>query len=210
MDPNTLANIRTLFVVVIALFISLRAFYIYGNARSPRLFILALSMLIIVLTTTLDTMGDNFKNLHLNSYWYNYFGQDTTFFFIILSLSRSKNTYLQQLMRWQVMISLLLLVLVILGPTFPTTFPSLGVIRAILSSSRGIFCLIIFCFYFSAFVSKESRFSLLMAGAFLLLGVGYIVGFPRYILPHQDLLQTTGDIIRILGFSTLLTAVLSG
>jgi hypothetical protein len=210
MDPNTLANIRAVTVIIISLFISLRTFYLYNQARTPRLLILALAMLMIALTTTADTIGDNLHGFHLNSYWFNYFGQDTGFIVIILSLIRSEKVYLRNLIRWQVTISVLLLFLLLIGPSLPATFPNLGVIRAILSSSRGVFCLIIFFIYVSAFFTKETLFSFLMAAAFLLLSSGYIVAVPRYVLPHQDLVQNAGDIIRIFGFTTILLAVLRG
>lgn len=209
MSANTFATIRAIAVVTITLFIMLRAFRVYSQTRSTRLLILGLTMIMIALTTTADTIGDNIT-FHLNSYWFNYFGQTTNYAIFFLSLINSSEKYLRSLVRWQIALSALLLIVLVLGPAMPHSFPSLGVIRAILSSGRSIPCFFICFYYIAAFVTKETRFSLLMGAGFLLVGFAYYMIFPRYINPPQVAIQTTGDFLRIFGFGTLLAALLWG
>jgi hypothetical protein len=209
MNANTYANIRAIVIVIITLFIMLRAFRVYSETRSTRLLILGLTMIMIALTTTADTIGENIT-FRLNSYWFNYFGQTTNFTIFFLSLLSSSEKYLRRLVRWQIVLSVLLLLLLLLGPSMPRSFPSLGVIRAILSSGRSIPCFFIAFYYIAAFFTKETRFSLLMGAGFLIVAFAYYMIFPRYILPPQEAIQTTGDLLRIFGFSTLLAALLWG
>lgn len=209
MSANQFANIRAIAIIVITLFIMLRAFQVYNQTRSTRLLILGITMIMIALTTTADTIGENIT-FRLNSYWFNYFGQTTNFAFFFLSLLSSSEQYLRKLVRWQIIFSVLLLIVLAMGPSFPHSFPNLGLIRAILSSGRSIPAFFICFYYIAAFVKKETRFSLLMAAGFLFVAFAYYMIFPRYINPPQDAIQTTGDFLRIIGFGTLLSALIWG
>jgi hypothetical protein len=209
MSANTYANIRAIAVVIITVFIVIRALQLYFLARSPRLLILTLTMTMIALTTTADTIGENVP-FHLNSYWFNYFGQTTSYIFFFLSLLSGSEKYLRKLVRWQFVLSALLLTLLFLGPVFPTSFPQLGPIRAVLSSGRALPCAFISLYYASAYMTKANRFSGLMSIGFLILSVAYYIIFPRYILPHQDALQIGGDFLRMIGFGTVLIALIRG
>ncbi len=110
-------------------------------------------------------------------------------------------------MRWHVAASALLLILMLLAPVLPPEFPDPAVTKSILSGSRGLICFIIFYYYALAFMEKETRFSLLMGAAFLMLCFGYSIIIPKYIQPN-DALDRGGDLIRIAGLITLLFAVL--
>jgi len=210
MDSNLIANVLSLSLFIISLFISLRSFYLYAQSRSRRLFILALSMGIIALTAIAGFLGDNVTVISLNVDWFNYIGQTVSFLFIALSLLRSSNDYLRRLMTWHIIISLLLLALLFLAPILPAEFPDPALTKTILSGSRGVICLLIFFSYVSAFFSKETRFSLLMSAAFLLLSAGYLVILPKYGYANMDMLDHVGDITRIVGSLILLSAVLLG
>jgi hypothetical protein len=59
-------------------------------------------------------------------------------------------------------------------------------------------------------MTKETRFGFLMMLTFLLLSFGYLVIQPKYFLPHQELLDHTGDVLRILGVVTLSAGFISG
>ncbi len=56
-------------------------------------------------------------------------------------------------------------------------------------------------------VRWESRFSLLMSGAFLFLSFGYWMAIPKYFGPGMEQLDQMGDIVRIIGLVLLLTAL---
>jgi hypothetical protein len=209
-NQNFIANTLSLTLFVVALFISLRAFYLYLQARSRRLFILGLSMGIISLTAAAGFLGDNVTSINLNVDWFNYIGQTCSFLFILLSLFNNSEEYLRGLMRWQVVVSIMLLFLFLLAPVLPAEFPDPAVTKSILSGSRGLMCLVIFFSYFSAFMTKETRFSLLMSFAFLFLSTGYLMIIPKYSILNLDLVDQLGDLTRICGLITLLVSVLTG
>jgi len=207
MDQNFIANSLSLTLFVVSLFISLRAFYLYTQSRSRRLFILSLSMGMISLTAIAGYAGDNITSISLNVDWFNYIGQTVSFSFILLSFFSESDSYLRSLMRWQIAASALLLILLFLAPVLPPEFPDPAITKSILSGSRGLICFIIFFYYAIVFMDKETRFSLLMSAAFLLLCIGYAIIIPKYTTPN-DVLDRSGDIMRIAGLVFLLFAVL--
>jgi len=209
MDENFIPNVLSITLFIVSFIISLRAFYLSYRARSRRLFILGLSMAVISLTAAAGYAGDNVTSVSLNVDWFNYIGQTVSFLFILLSLLRSSDEYLRKLMNWQIAVSFLLLILMFLAPVLPPEFPAPAVTKSILSGSRGVICLVIFYYYALAFMKKETRFSFLMAAAFLLLSFGYCIIIPKYISPN-DALDRGGDIIRICGLVTLFLATLVG
>ena len=165
-------------------------------------------MSIISLTAAADFASSNIPSITLNTDWFLYIGQAISLLFILLSLVRSSDEYLQGLTIWHLGASGLLLALLLLSPTLPG-FPNTA-IRAILSSSRCILCFGIFFCYVSAFMKKETRFGLLMSLSFLLLALGYLMIAQQYFTVSQQLFDNAGDIIRLLGLGTLLAAVLAG
>ena len=209
MSANTFATVRAIIVIIISLFIMLRAFQVYFQTRSTRLLILGLTMVMIVLTTIADVIGNNIT-FHLNAYWFNYVGQIVSFAFFYLSLLSSSEKYLRSLVRWQIALSALLFILLLEGPALPHAFPTLGLLRAIFSSGRALPCFLICLYYFAAFMKKETRFSLLMGAGFVIIGLGYYMIFPRYVNPPSYAIQTAGDYLRIIGNATLLVAMIWG
>jgi hypothetical protein len=161
----------------------------------------------IALTAVAGYAGDNVTSISLNVDWFNYIGQTVSFIFILLSFFRNSDEYLRSLMRWHIVVSLLLLVLLFLAPVLPPEFPAPAVTKSILSGSRGFICFVIFFYYVYVFMRKETRFSLLMGIAFLLLCLGYSIIIPKYVTPN-DALDQNGDFIRIAGLLVLFLAVL--
>jgi len=207
MDPTLVPNILSLTLFVVALFISLRAFYLYTRSRSRRIGILSIAMGIISLTAIAGFAGDNVTSITLNVDWFNYIGQTVSFTFILFSFFNNSETYLRNLMRWQIALSVLLLALMALSPVLPPEFPAPAVTKSLLSGSRGLICHIIFYYYVVSFMRNETRFSLLMGLAFLALSFGYWIILPKYISPN-DALDRTGDIMRVCGLILLFLAVL--
>ena len=207
MDPNFVPNLLSLTLFFVALFISLRALYLYTRTRSRRIAILSIAMGVIALTAIAGFAGDNVTSITLNVDWFNYIGQTVSFSFILLSFFGGSETYLRNLMLWQIAISVLLLGLMALSPVLPPEFPSPAVTKSLLSGSRGLICHIIFYYYVVSFMKNETRFSLLMGLAFLALSFGYWIILPKYITPN-DALDRTGDIMRVCGLIFLFLAVL--
>jgi hypothetical protein len=207
MGPNLIPNILAALLFLTTLLISIRAFYLFGLARTPRLFVLALSMGLISLTAA-DNIFANLVKLTINTYWFLYVGQIVGYFFIWLSLMRNSESYLQSVVRWQVVVSVLVLGLLVLSPLLPA-FPN-DIVRSGLSGTRALMSLGVFFCYIAAFTEKETRFSLLMSIAFLLITFGQLLGALKYFVPNPDVLDGPGDIMRILGLFSLLAAVLEG
>ncbi|MBA2681034.1 MAG: hypothetical protein H0U76_21890 [Ktedonobacteraceae bacterium] len=207
MGPNLIPDILAGSLCALALFISIRAFSIYFQARSPRIFILALSMLLIALTAA-DNFFVNVVTVPYNTYWFLYTGQVVGYLFIFLSFFWSGEGALQKLIRWQVAFTALMLLIWILSPVLPQ-FPNVGV-RAALSGLRALICLGIFFFYVSAFMKKETRFSLLMSVTFILLTVGQWLVFQKYFVAAGDVIDNIGDITRLVGQVVFLIAVIIG
>lgn len=208
MDANLTTNILNILLSVVFFIIALRAFYLYFRIRSARLFMLGLSMIIIALTATADFAATVLKGIQLHTDWFLFVGQTICFVFILLSVVVDSEDVLRKLMRWHIVVSIVLLLPLILSPTLPDV-PSPGV-QTILSGLRSVICFVILFYYVGVFMSKESRFALLMMAAFFLLSFGYLVLLPTYVLPHEELLDHIGDIMRIGGVVTLLTGFVAG
>ncbi len=207
MSPNLIPNILAGSLCALALFISIRAFSIYFQARSARIFVLALSMLLIALTAA-DNFFVNVVTVPYNTYWFLYIGQVVGYLFIFLSFFWSSESALQKLIRWQIAFTVLMLLVWILSPILPQ-FPNVGV-RATLSGLRALICLGIFFFYVSAFMKKETRFSLLMSITFILLTAGQWLVFQKYFVTAGDVIDNIGDITRLVGQIVFLIAVIIG
>ena len=208
MNQNLVANVLSLTQFTISLFIALRIFYLYSQARRPRLFILGLSMGIFSLTAIASFIGDNIASFPLNLNWFKYTSQTVCFLFILLSLFRSEDGYLRRLMYWYIIASLLLLFL--LTPIVPASFPDPALTKSLLGGSRSLICLVVSLYYIGAFSLKQTRFSLLMGVAFQLLSLGYWMNMFKYFLPHMTQVDQVGDVTRITGLISLLIAILLG
>ncbi len=208
MESNTITNILNILLAVVFLSIALRALFLYAQLRSPRLFILGLSMSVIALTAAADFAGGIITSIHLNTDWFLYLGQAISFLFIFLSLLFYSTIALRRLMLWHILTSVILLSLLFSASILPE-LPN-PITQFLLSGSRCLICFMIFSYYSSAFFKKETRFSFLISGAFFLLSLGYSLILPKLFTTHVDFLDPLGDIIRILGVLTLMIAYLIG
>jgi hypothetical protein len=198
--PDVLAAVLALVMSAI----SIRAFAFYARLGAPLFFILGLAMGLIALTALADLASIHITAIQLNTDWFLYIGQSVSYLFIFLSLITSTEGYQRQLMRWQLLLSLAALFLLLLSPVLPT-IPDVT-IRATLSSLRPIFCFLIFLRYIALFMTKETRFGLFMALSFFLLSLGYMTILLKYASPIPGLFDNTGDLIRIAGLFLLLIA----
>ena len=207
LDENLIGNILSLTLFVASLFISLRAFSLYIRARSPRLFVLGLSMGMLALTAIASYIGDNVSSITFNVKWFQYIAQTISFLFILLSVMGSAEDYQRRVIRWHIFASLLLLLVLVLTPILPDEFPDPALTKTLLSGSRAVICFIIFLYYWVAFTTKETRFSLLMSVSFLLISFGYWMAIPKYFGPGMEQVDQLGDIVRTCGILILLIAV---
>jgi hypothetical protein len=208
-NVTTIHNLFESILLIVSTLIAGRAFFFCRQIGGERLFIIGLAMGIIALTSVAGLVGDNaLLGIHYNTNWFKYIGQAVSILFIFLSAIRSADNYLYYLLRAQIAISALLLLLLIITPMLPHF--SDPTTEAIVSGSRALTSLLAFYGYMSLFMGKETRYTLLMSVAFLLLTFGYIFILPPLFVPHLDMLSNTGNILRIVGLSMLLLAFLCG
>ncbi len=209
LDSTAFHAIFELIQLFVVIGVALRAFYLYRKLYTARLLILLLSLILIAVTSISSLVGDNHLfSSSLNTNWFKYLGQSVSFAFIWLSAFQRSEQYLLRLKRCLLISTLLLLLLLLATPLLPP-FPDPWTQTA-LSSLRAVVCLLIFFQYVRFFLTKGTRFSLLMGMAFLLLSFGYYIIFPKYLAPHENLLVTLGDSIRSAGLVLLLIAYFFG
>jgi hypothetical protein len=198
---------------LISLSIALRAFYLYRKIRNDDLVILGTALITITAASLSALVADNiFASTErayggtFNVQWFEYGGQTVGYLFIWLSSLQGPTSYLSRLRRWQIGVTMLLVVVLFLTPIIPP-FPS-PIPQALLSVTRSIVCFIIFLRYLAIFFKKESRFSFLMALAFLLLTFGIIIITSQFFPNGPIVLVYTGYALRLSGLISFLLAFL--
>lgn len=194
---------------IIALLIAIRAFWLFAQVRGYRLLILGLAMILFAVSTFAGiTRNVHFIPHSFTTTWYSFAGQTLALIFLFLSSLRGTDSYLRSLMRWQILLSVLVTVLLPLSPSLPPVTDVLT--KALFLVIRALICFFAFYSYLSLFMKKETRFSFFMAAAFLALTFGYGALIPRFFLPQADLLIIVGDILRIIGLLFLALGFLGG
>src|SRR5574337_761954 len=148
---------------LVALFIAVRSFDIYARFHQYRLFILGLSMVLVSISAAADFISSYVTVIKLQTDWFLYIGQSVGFLFILLSLLRSSDGYLRNLMNLNILAFVLLLVPLLASAALPEIDPTA---RTLLATARLFIVLLILVSYFSAYTSRPTRFSLFMAAAF--------------------------------------------
>lgn len=191
---------------LVALFIAVRSFDIYARFHQYRLFILGLSMVLVSLSAAADYIASYVTAITLQTDWFLYIGQSVGFLFILLSLIGSTDTYLRGLMRLYIAVFAFLLILLFLAPIFP---PMNMTTRTVLGFSRFVICMLILIAYFSTYLSKPSRFSLLMSISFFFFTANYLMSLQQYFVPilNQYIFRDQGDISGVIGLVVLVAAV---
>jgi len=207
-SDTLVANILSLTLFVLSLLIALRALYLcfQTSESNHRLFILGLSLGILSLTSLATYTSNTVTDLMINVTWFQYISQDICFLFIVLSLATSRERDLRSLIRWELFFFVLLLVL--MTPLLPQSFPYPLLTKMVLTSLTFLFCLLTFFFYLSSFFSRGARFALLMSSAFGLMSLGYLLNMPIFINPHFVLLDVVGDTLHAIAALLLLIALL--
>ena len=191
---------------LVALFIAVRSFDIYARFHQYRLFILGLSMVLVSISAAADFVSSYVTVITLQTDWFLYIGQSVGFLFILLSLVRSSDTYLRGLMRLNIVVFAFLLILLLLSPILP---PMDMTTRTVLGFSRFVICMLILIANFSTYLSKPSRFSLLMSISFFFFTANYLMSLQQYFVPifNQYIFRDQGDISGVIGLIVLVAAV---
>ena len=191
---------------LVALFIAMRSLDIYARYHQYRLFILGLSVVLVSISAAADYIASYVTAITLQTDWFLYIGQSVGFLFILLSLIRSSDSYLRALMRFHTVVFAFLLILLLLSPVLPLLDMTT---RTVLGFSRFVICMLILIAYFSSYLSKPSRFSLLMSIAFFFFTANYLMSLQQYFVPilNQYIFRDQGDISGVIGLIVLVAAV---
>ncbi|HYX48272.1 MAG TPA: hypothetical protein VE843_00910 [Ktedonobacteraceae bacterium] len=191
---------------LVALFIAVRSFDIYARFHQYRLFILGLSMVLVSISAAADFISSYVTVVTLQTDWFLYIGQSVGFLFILLSLVGSSDNYLRGLMRTYIAVFAFLLILLLLSFVLP---PMTMTTRTAFGFSRFVICMLILIAYFSTYMSKPSRFSLLMSISFFFFTANYLMSLQQYFVPilNQYIFRDQGDISGVIGLVVLVAAV---
>jgi hypothetical protein len=211
MDQQQTINILLCIQTAIGSLVAIRAFYLYARSRSEDLAIVGIAMITIAIASISGLVADNFFarsdtifGSTINILWFQYGGQTMSYFFLFLSTLQGSGNYLNRLLRWHLLVTGLLIVLLLLTPVVPSF--SGPIPQAVLSNSRGLVCFIIFLRYITLFFAKATRFSFLMALAFMLLAFGIVIITAQF-FPHGPIIFIyVGYAMRISGLISLLLA----
>ncbi|HLZ59318.1 MAG TPA: hypothetical protein VKR06_20435 [Ktedonosporobacter sp.] len=210
MDINLLANITSFPAGVACLLISLRAFYVYRLSGKDLLSIIGLAMGTIALTVFVGNIGDShLGGNHFSTEWARAVGSWSGALFIFLSSLVKSHEQVKHLRRWQITTAVVFIILIALMPVLPPLGGPLvsGVINSVRMVIYGCACLR----YASLYVSKKTRFSLIVGTAFLVLEVGFGLYMPHLLFPASFvLLSILSAFIRAAGFFTLMIAYSMG
>jgi hypothetical protein len=181
------------------------AFYMYSLTQSDPIFILGTSLSTIATSILFGYLNVvRFGDMILNVSWLWYPGSSIGLLFLFLISVMKTNEQIRLLRRWQVFATLLFILLILLSPTFPPSTDPL--VPALLNLARPLICVCAFLRYVSLYLSKETRFCLVMSLAFLVLGVGFGMVTPQLLDPGLAMLGGLGSILRIVGYSTMISA----
>jgi hypothetical protein len=205
MTISEIANLMTIPIGIVCLFISLRAFYIYNLSRSDMVYVLGLSMACIAGGTFLGTVGDaHIAGNTLNTDWGRAYGACCGGLFIFLSSLASSHKQMQQLKRWQVLAVIVFVIVVLLTPLYPPA--KSPPIAFALNACRMVIYTCAFMRYFTLYLSKGTRFSLIMWSAFLILLIGYALNIPGILQGGLALVTIIAATVRITAYLTILAA----
>ncbi len=203
MNNQVLANTTFFVLGIVCFIIAIRAFYVYVLSKSDALFIIGLSMADIGISVIVGYLQDIHLiswNAHLS--WY--IGTILGALFLVLGSWASSYQRLAALKRWLILLTALYFVQTLLTPIMPQF--SNPYQPAALNITRTLIALIGSGRYLVLYISKQTRFTLLMCIAFFLIGSGFGVLTPYLFNSTLAGFLTVGYSTRIVGYSVLLAA----
>src|SRR5215469_175781 len=118
MNQHQIINILLFIQTGIGLLVAIRAFYLYAQSRSEDLAIVGIAMITIAFASVSGLIADNiFASANasfggtFNVLWFQYGGQTVSYFFLFLSTLQGSENYLKYLLRWHLLITALLVVI---------------------------------------------------------------------------------------------------
>ena len=203
MDMQSIANTMFLLLGFVCVILSIRAFYVYIFSKSDALFIIGMAMVTIALAIFCGYA----KDIHLvsaNTKWAWYVGTAGGALFLVLNAGVRSTAQFRTLKAWQWLATILFLLVVIATPFLPEFANPF--IPASLNIFRSLIYIWGFFRYIMLYSAKRTRFTLLMALGFLAIGTGFGTLTPQIFQPGLAVLVIIASSLRIIGYSTLLTA----
>jgi hypothetical protein len=203
MNNTWLANTTFLVLGIVCFVLAARALYVYKLSKSDYLFVIGVSMADIGISVIVGYLQDIHLiswNAHLS--WY--LGCIVGVLFLVLGSWATSQQQIASIKRWLIIITAIYLVQTLLTPIMPQ-FPN-PYIPAVLNIIRSTIALIGSARYLMLYLSKRTRFTLLMSIAFLLIGFGFGILTPAIFDSSLAIFLTIGYSSRIIGYSVLLTA----
>jgi hypothetical protein len=147
------------------------------------------------------------QDIHLISWngqlsWY--LGSILAVSFLVMGSWATSQQQITTIKHWLIILTALYFIQTLLTPLMPQ-FPN-PYIPAALNIIRSTIALIGSIRYFMLYSSKNTRFTLLMCIAFLLIGAGFGVLTPQIFDTSLDIFLTCGYSLRLVGYTVLLTA----
>jgi hypothetical protein len=205
MNAKLIANLSDVSLCLVALYIALRSFDVYRRFHYLRLLILGLSMVVVSLSAAADFTASYVTVVALHPEWFIFVGQTTGLMFILLGLIKSSDTYLRGLAVLNAWTMPFLLLLLLSSSVLPALHDPL--LQVLFGGSRFIICCLIGVAYFSDFINRSTRFSLLMSTSFFLLCIWYLTSTIQPAIAGPSIATDLGAIIGIMGLGVLVAAI---
>jgi hypothetical protein len=188
---------------IVCVILAIRAFYVYTLSQSNTLFIIGLAMATIALAIFCGYVKD-IQVVTANTKWAWYAGTASGALFLVLNSLVKSTAQLRTLKYWQLIATGLFLIIVIATPTLPAFANPF--IPACMNILRSLIYVWGFVRYITLYVTKRTRFTLLMSLGFIAIGLGFGTLTPQIFQPSLAVLVIMASSMRIIGYSTLLTA----
>jgi len=205
MTIDQIANLMSLPIATICLFATIKSFLIYKVSRNDIAYIIGVSMSFIAIGSFVGFAGEaHIDGNNLNTEWAGSCGTCCGALFIFLSSLVKSYTQIQQLKQWQLVAVVLFLIVVLLTPFYPATKSppialSLNAVRMIIHTST-------FIRYLALYLSKRTRFSLLMWIAFSMMAIGYALNIPGILQSSLALFPIIAAAVRIAAYLAMIAA----
>jgi len=172
-------------------------------------YIIGVSMSFIFIGSFVGFAGEaNIAGNKLNTEWAGSCGACCGAIFIVLSSLVKSYTQMQQLKKWQLVAMVLFIIVILLTPFYPPTKSppialSLNAVRMIIHTSA-------FIRYLALYLSKRTRFSLLMWMAFSTMVIGYALNIPGILQSSLAPFAIIAAAVRIAAYLTMIVAYFIG
>ncbi len=209
MDISALSTTLLFVAGLCCLGTGIAAFRRYSITQSERLFIIGVSMTIAAIGIASGAL-DNIPSLApYGLEWAWYIGTSCGYFLLFLSSIMKSAEQFRILRRWSIITGGVVILMIILSTVLPDISHNQNAI-VLLNTLRAVICSLGFFRYLTLYISKGTRFSLLLCLTFLFLMVGYATIIAQALSPIFAQFLLVDIIIRLAGDFLLFIAFVAG